>query len=654
MERGRRPIVNFSLRREVFFVVAGSFLGAFAMHVPRAFMDLLGGPSYHLTLLVSASVVGSRDPAAGFLLHLFVATVIGIVTGILLHKAIRFKISKVANGITYGIIAGTVVFAVFAIPVSQLVLGPNTAAVISELYPDASPADAAGGLEGGLAAQMLGSLAMHLIWGVTLGTVASLLTRKMGANYRCHTCDIEFSKLRTWEDHREKVHESPSPDMKRILILGGGYAGVGVLSRIQRSFQDDVNVGISMVSESNFFLHTPMLAEMATGTVEPRHIATPIRRFCKRARFHQARVTGIDLESKRVAVRKTPDGVQEHIGYDYLVIATGSRVNFFGNANIERRSLTIKSLDDAIRIRNRVIGALEDADQEQDGDRQAALATFVVVGGGFSGVETAGELNEFVRESVSKYYRNIPQDRVRVVLVASGGRILPEIGNLGGYARDALLEAGVTIHTNTRLKDATGSSAVLDSGEEIPCGVLIWAGGNRIDELVAGLPAEHHERSGRIVVDGRLRLKGYPDVFALGDCAYVVDPRDGKPYPPTAQHAIRQAGTVAANLESAINGTASQSEFSYDTRGSMAKIGKRDGVALLMGREVHGIAAWFVWKQYYLSTLPTAEKKIRVGLDWFVDLFFPRDITRLSNAFEGGRQSAADAEDVVGHDDVVR
>ena len=629
-------IVNFSLKKEVFFVVLGSIIGAFTMHLPQIFLDIAGNSSYYLTLLVLANVVNSTEPLIGFLLHIFAATIIGIVTGIVLHTVIKFKISKISHGLAYGVIAGIVVFVVFAIPVSQLVLNPNAAQLLSGMNPSMTLVDAAKEIEKSFATEMINSVVIHLIWGLTLGVFTSLFTRKFGANYLCHKCNIEFSKIRTWENHQIHVHENPSSQIKKILILGGGYSGIGVLNKTQKYFQDDVNVSISLVSESNFFLHTPMLAEMATGTIEPRHIATPIRKFCKRARFYQAQVTKIDLESKKVEIKKTSESSESkiHLEYDYLVIATGSRTNFFGNSNIEKNSLTIKSLDDAIKIRNKTISILEDADQEQDQNKTDSGVTFVVVGGGFSGVETAGELNEFIRESVKKYYRNISQDSVKVVLVASGEKILPEIGNLGEYAKDALQKAGVTIYTNTKLKDIKKNTAVLSTGEEISCDLLVWAGGNKVDDVILNLSADHDDRSGRLIVDSKLRLENHPEVFAMGDCAYVTDSRSGNPYPPTAQHAIRQANTVGTNVASSVDGIRNLSDFVYDTKGSMAKIGKRDGVALLGGLEIHGFAAWLVWKQYYLSTLPTMEKRIRVGLDWFVDLFFPRDITRLSNVFD--------------------
>ena len=326
------------------------------------------------------------------------------------------------------------------------------------------------------------------------------------------------------------------------------------------------------------------------------------------------------------------DESQRTISYDYLVVAMGSKTNFFGNSNIEKNSLTIKSLDDAIKIRNHIISMLEDADQEEDSGLQQKKMTFVVVGGGFSGVETVGELNDFVRESARKFYRNIIPENIKIILVSAGEKILPEIGSLGEYSKHALEKAGVLIYTNTKLEDVSNEIASLSNGEKIPTNTVIWAGGNIVEDVIKKIEAEHH-KSGRLVVNRQLKLADHPEVFALGDCAFAVNPSTQKPYPPTAQHAIRQAKTVAENLEHKINGVGVQQDFIYDTKGSMAKIGKTDGVALVLGHEFRGIIAWFIWKQYYLSTLPTNEKKIRVGLDWFVDLFFPRDITRLSSVF---------------------
>ena len=254
-----------------------------------------------------------------------------------MHKVLRFNISKIPKGLVYGVISGVVVFAVFAIPVSQVFLGPNTIEILSEINSGMTSTQAAQEVENNFLSQMINSFFMHIVWGITLGITSSLLTRKIGANYLCHICNIEFSNIKTYEHHKENVHDNPSSKIKRILILGGGYAGVGVLNKIQKTFESNVDVNIDLVSESNFFLHTPMLPEMATGTIEPRHIATPIRRFCRRAQFHQSKVVDISLDSKQVTIQRTSDKSQKILSYDYLVLAMGGKTNFFGNSNIEKK-----------------------------------------------------------------------------------------------------------------------------------------------------------------------------------------------------------------------------------------------------------------------------------------------------------------------------
>ncbi len=621
--------VGFSLKREIFFVAIGSIIGGFTMHLPRILLDITTETQYLVTLLVMARVVGSGSPEVGFTLHMLVATIVGIVTGIFLHKVIKFNISKIKNGLIYGIFAGVVVFVVFAIPVSQIFLGPNMAELIAELDPEMTFLEASELVNQNFVSNLIDLFFMHIIWGLTIGVLASLLTRKAGANYRCHICDIEFSKISTYEKHVENVHENPSPSLKRILILGGGYGGVGVLKQLQEAFQSDPEVSISLVSQDNFFLHTPLLPEMATGMLASRHIATPIRAFCKRARYYQAKVEQIDLNNNKVTITRTLDNQKRDLEYDYLVTALGGKTNFFGNKNIEKYALTIKTLGDAITLRNHIISILESADQEEDPDVLSKLLTFVVVGGGFSGVETVGEINDFVRESAEKFYRNIDVEKIRIVLISAGEKILPEIGDLGEYAMESLTNSGIEIIKNTKLVDAKAEHVVLDNGMKIPCGTLVWAGGVTVDPVISNLETEHSPR-GNVVVDKFLKLKNHPNVFALGDCASIMDERTGKPYPPTAQHAVREAKIVSENIISSVRDENSQKAFVYQSKGSMAKIGKRDGVAILMGNKIHGFAAWFLWRQYYLSTLPTTEKKFRVAIDWFADLFFPRDITILS------------------------
>jgi len=628
-KKSRYLRVNFSLKKEIFFVAIGSIIGGFTMHLPRIVLDITTETQYLITLLVMARVVGSSSPEVGFALHIAVATIIGIVTGIFLHKAIKLNISKIKNGLIYGVFAGVVVFVVFAIPVSQLFLGPNMAEIIAELDPKMTLIEASEVVNQNFVLGLIDLFFIHLVWGITVGVLASLLTRKIGANYRCHICDIEFSKMSTYEKHVEYIHENPSPSIKRILILGGGYAGVGVLKQLQETFQSDTKVSISLVSQDNFFLHTPLLPEMATGMLASRHIATPIRAFCKRARYYQAKVELIDLNNNKVTITRALDNKKRELEYDYLVIALGGKTNFFGNKNVEKHALTIKTLGDAIALRNHVISMLESADNEEDPNVLSKLMTFVVVGGGFSGVETVGEINDFVRESIEKFYRNIDLEKIKIILVSAEEKILPEIGDLGKYAMESLTKSGVKIIKKTKLVDAEPEQVILDNGMKIPYSTLIWAGGVTVDPVISKLDTEHSPR-GNVVVDKFLKIKNHPKVFALGDCASITDEKTGKPYPPTAQHAVREAKIVSENIISTIKGNDSQKPFVFESKGSMAKIGKRNGVALLMGNEIRGFAAWFLWRQYYLSTLPGVEKKFRVAIDWFADLFFPRDITILS------------------------
>lgn len=632
--------INFSLRREVSFVALGSILGAFMMFVPKTLMDITIGTQYYVTWLVFAKVIGTNSIPAGIILHVFVSTIIGIITGLILYRGLKIlNISKILHGLVFGSIAGIVAFVIFFIPVYQLLLAPNMIEIITELDPHMSVLEATDIIQSNYAQTLLDAIFTHVIWGLTLGVLSSVLTNKFGARYRCHRCDIEFSKVKTYEHHRTYVHEAISPSMKHVLILGGGFAGIQVLKKIQDYFEEDVNVHISLVSEDNFFLFTPLLPEISSGMVDPRHITTPVRTFCRRAKFYESEVDSIDLKKKRVIISRSYDKKKREIGYDYLVVALGSRTNFFGNKNIEKYALTIKTLGDAMEIRNHIITMLENADQENDPILVEKFMTFVVVGGGFSGVEIVGELNDFVRESAENFYRNIDGSKIKVILISAGPRILPEVGDdLGNFASDSLKKAGIEIITNTKLVDVGKDFVLLDNKTTISSHTLIWAGGIAVDPVISKLECPH-DKIGRIVVDEYLRLKDYPNVYALGDCASVTDPITGQPYPPTAQHAIREADVVANNIISFIEGKQVKYSFVYKSKGTMAKIGKRNGVAILIGHRVRGSLAWLVWRQYYLANLPSREKKIRVAFDWAVDLFSKRDITRLTNLKEKVREN---------------
>jgi NADH:ubiquinone reductase (H+-translocating) len=309
------------------------------------------------------------------------------------------------------------------------------------------------------------------------------------------------------------------------------------------------------------------------------------------------------------------------------------------------------SIDDAMILRNHVINMLEQADVESENkELKRSLITFVVVGGGFSGVETVGELNDFVRESIKHYYHNLEDKDVKIILVNSGKRILPEVTEeLAEFALQKLRKDGVEVILNTRLVGAERDTVTLSDGAAISCNTLIWTGGLSPNSIIKNLACDH-DKSGRIIANNHLEIMGFNDAFAIGDCACIQDPRTGNPYPPTAQHAIRQARVAANNIISVIN-TADVKKviFDYKTKGMMALIGQRNGVGILFGHRIHGFIAWWLWRSYYLGNLPTLEKKLRVSVDWFIDLFFKRDVTRLKTlTVERSIEDRAKQREVIG------
>lgn len=642
--------VDFSLRREVFFVVIGAILGAVTMVVPITFLYIELGLPYYLTWMAFGHVIGVYSPSsssitAGIAIHLITAISIGIAVGVFLYKTGILNISKLSNGLLYGLLAGSIVFVVFFLPVYQFILSPEITRTMATMkgsttsqsgeYSTTTTTSPQYQYTNNITVVMIVWLLIHLAFGIVLGAVSSSISIRFGSRYRCAKCDISFSRIDLLQKHILLVHSATPIQLKRILILGGGFGGIEVLRQLQKAFQDNVGVDITLVSRDNFFLFTPMLPEVSSGMIETRHILTPVRTFCKRAKFYEASVDSIDLKDKLVVIAHAiGNQTRSHIlKYDYLVLALGGKTNFFGMTEVANNALTIKSVGDAIVLRNHVISMLEQADIEhEDLVLRRSLMTFVIVGGGFSGVEVAGELNDFVRESVEHFYHNLDRMDARIILVNSGNRILPEVTeDLAQFALQQLRKNGVEVMLNTRLIGATQDSVKLTNGSVISCNTLIWAGGALPDQVIGTLPCDH-DKSGRIVANKYLEINGYENgAFVVGDCACVTDPHTGSPYPPTAQHALRQAKVATKNIIFAIKGKPNDKKigFDYKTKGVMALIGKRDAVGILLGHEVHGFAAWFLWRLYYLGNLPTTEKKLRVMVDWFIDLFFKRDVSRL-------------------------
>jgi NADH dehydrogenase len=307
------------------------------------------------------------------------------------------------------------------------------------------------------------------------------------------------------------------------------------------------------------------------------------------------------------------------------VLALGSIPDYRGLPGLEEHAFTLKTLEDAMRLRNHVISLLERADVEPDPEERQRQLTFVVAGGGFAGTETVAELFDLAHD-VLRYYPRIDPAELRFMLVHSRDRILPELSQaLGDYSRGKLEDRGITCVLNARVAEATAEAVVLQDGRTIDTRTLVWTAGNQPNPLLATLPHELNRR-GAIVTDETMRVVGVDDVWAVGDCAQIPDPHhEGEFYPPTAQHALRQGKVVAENVVAALKGRAPK-PFRFRTLGLLVALGHRTGAAEIQGRRFSGLLAWLLWRSIYLSKLPGLEKKVRVMLDWTIDLFFPRDI----------------------------
>lgn len=414
---------------------------------------------------------------------------------------------------------------------------------------------------------------------------------------------------------------------KKILILGGGFGGMYTALELEKTLARDADISITLVNRENFFLFTPMLHEVAASDLDLTNIVSPVRKLLKRTSFFAGDVESIDLDRKKVVLNHGTPGRHSHeVGYDYLVVALGAVTNLSKPAGLEGRVMTMKSLGDAIALRNRIIARLEEADTECAGDLREPLVTFVVVGGGFAGVETIGAVNDFVRDAL-RHYPNIKPQHVRMVLIHSGQVILPELGEeLGRYADRKLREQGVEIRTGMRVGSVNDDGVMLSDDTFIKTRNIVWTAGTTPHPLISMLPCQRE--NGKLCVNEYMELKGRENVWAVGDCALVPDIRNtGKFHPPTAQHAIRQGAVLAHNIESAIRG-GQRMPFDFVTIGLLASIGRRDGVAKVVGFKFSGFIAWFMWRTIYLSKLPRFEKKLRVALDWTLDLVFHKDLVQ--------------------------
>jgi NADH dehydrogenase len=415
------------------------------------------------------------------------------------------------------------------------------------------------------------------------------------------------------------------PDKTRVLILGGGFGGLYAALHLDKNIACDQDVEVTLVSRDNFILFTPMLPEVGAGDLDLTDIVSPLRQMLKHTNVLIADVESIDLADRRVTLAYGLDRAQKILSYDHLLIALGSETTFFDLPGVEESAVTMKSLGDAVILRNQALAMLEMASLVEDPLIRRTMLSFVVAGGGFAGVETVGALNDFVREAV-RYYPNVTKEDVRIVLVHPSAVILPELGeDLGRYAQRKLAARGVEIRTETRVSGYSNRGVEFKEGEPIAAQTLVWTAGVTPHAVLQTLPFKK-ERN-RIVVDETLEVPGFPGVWAVGDCASVPDRKTGKAQPPTAQHALRQGRHCAKNIVATIRGKRKK-PFSFTMLGQLAIIGRRAGVASILGVHVSGLLAWGLWRAIYLMKLPRFEKKVRVALGWILDLFFPKDLAQ--------------------------
>jgi NADH:ubiquinone reductase (H+-translocating) len=425
------------------------------------------------------------------------------------------------------------------------------------------------------------------------------------------------------------VRISRKPRKKRIVILGGGFGGVYAALHLERLLGRQSRVEICLVSRENFFLFTPMLHEIAASDLEITNIVNPLRKLLRHVEVIVGDIGEIDLPNRRVIISPSYRDRLEQLDYDHLVIALGSVTNFYDLPGLADLAIPMKTLQDAIRLRAQVLSRLEAANAETDSLERRSLLTFVVAGGGFAGVETVAALNDFIQE-VLPFYPNLYEGMWRVVLVHSGSIILPELGHdLGEYTKKVLAGRGVEIRLNSRVKSVTQNKVTLGDGTSISSQTLVWTAGIVPSPLIASIPSSKERR--RLVVNQFLQLPAWPNVWAIGDCAFVPDLKnEGKSHPPTAQHAMREAKIVAQNIVAALSGRTLRA-FSFKTIGLLASVGRRMGVARIFGFNFSGFFAWWMWRTVYLSKLPGLDKKVRVAFDWTLDLLFPKDVCAVYN-----------------------
>ena len=414
-----------------------------------------------------------------------------------------------------------------------------------------------------------------------------------------------------------------------VVIAGGGFGGAHAARELERLLPKQ-SARLVLVNDVNFLLYTPFLPEAAAGTLEPRHVVTPLREILHRTYLRLGAINGHDPAARAVTLR-THEGEEEELRYDQLVLALGSVSRLLPVPGLAENAIGFKSLADAIWLRNHVIETLEQANASEDPARREELLTYVFVGGGYAGLEALAELQDFAADAMDRYPR-ARLSGMRWILVEASDRVLPETDpQLADYAVRELRGRGIDIRLGTRLEEASSTSVRLSTGETVPTRTIVWTTGVAPHPSLAEMSVPLDER-GRVEVDEYMRVRGLEGVWAIGDCAAVPDPDAGgsRPTPPTAQHAIRQGKAVARNVAAEL-GLGEPRKFSYSNRGSFVNLGRYKAVGRLGNRTFSGFPAWWMARGYHMSQIPGTARKVRAVADWTVGLAFGRDIAEVGS-----------------------
>jgi NADH dehydrogenase len=426
------------------------------------------------------------------------------------------------------------------------------------------------------------------------------------------------------------------PDRPHILIVGGGYVGMYTALRLQKKLRRH-EARITVVDPQNYMTYQPFLPETAAGSLEPRHVVVPLRKVLKRCHVVTGMVTGIDHAAK-VATVLPVEGPAEQVAYDQIVVAPGSVVRTLPIPGLAEVGIGFKTVGEAIYLRNHVLSRLDYAASVTNEEHRRRALTFVFIGGGYAGIEAFAELEDMARYA-TRYFDNVTPDDMRWVLVEATGRILPEVSvPMSEYTVRQLLKRKMDVRLETRVESLTGGHVVLSDGEEFDAETIVWTAGVKPNPMLTRTDLPLDEK-GRLRCKATLEVDGVADAWGAGDCAAVPD-LTGDPGAftgPSAQHAVRQTKTLAANIAAHLR-RRTLADYRHKYVGSVASLGLYRGVAEVYGIKLRGFPAWFMHRTYHLSRVPTLNRKVRVLADWTLAIFFPREVVSLGQLQQPRRE----------------